>query len=161
MAQTSIGGLAQPCGAGAGPSPKVPANAAVSRTSLLSVALSDSACHAGRRGFESRRSRRNALHITVFCCRTWRKRPPGFPTGHAPIPQVKPRTRSCHVKVLLIAMFCDRGKAPKSSVIPPRSRKWMASSTAGVEEQLERRELMLTVGLARAARVRPPCLSGR
>jgi hypothetical protein len=36
---------------------KVPANDAVQRSSPLSVVVSDSACHAGGRGFESRRSR--------------------------------------------------------------------------------------------------------
>jgi hypothetical protein len=106
-------------------------------------------CHAGGRGFESRRSRRKHPAIKVFCCRIWRKRPPAFQPvtrpSRAPISDAG-RSR----KVLLIAMFCDRGKGPKPSVIPRRSRKRMARSTAGVEEQLERRDLMLTVGLARA-----------
>jgi hypothetical protein len=41
------------------------------------------ACHAGGRGFESRRSRRKTLQITMFCCLRRRRRPPAF----GPIPR--------------------------------------------------------------------------
>ena len=47
---------------------KLPANKAVLRRSSLSVAVPESACHAGGRGFESRRSRRKYLHKRSFCC---------------------------------------------------------------------------------------------
>jgi hypothetical protein len=50
--------LAQPCGAEAAPQPKVPANDAVQRRSSPRVGMPASACHAGGRGFESRRSRK-------------------------------------------------------------------------------------------------------
>jgi hypothetical protein len=59
VAQTSIERLAQPCGAGLTPRSKGPANEAVQRSSSPSVVVPDSACHAGGRGFESRRSRQN------------------------------------------------------------------------------------------------------
>ena len=57
VAQTSIGRLAQPSGAGLTRESTSPANEAVRRGSSLGVVLPDSACHAGGRGFESRRSR--------------------------------------------------------------------------------------------------------
>jgi hypothetical protein len=57
VAQTSVTRLAQPWGADVRARQKVPANDAVQRRSSLSVVVSDSACHAGGRGFESRRSR--------------------------------------------------------------------------------------------------------
>ena len=57
VAQTSIRGLAQPCGAERAQQAKEPANEAVLRRSSPSVAVPDAACHAGGRGFESRRSR--------------------------------------------------------------------------------------------------------
>ena len=49
--------MAQPCGAKATPRREVPANHIVRRSSSPSVAVPDSACHAGGRGFESCRSR--------------------------------------------------------------------------------------------------------
>jgi hypothetical protein len=55
--KTSIGGLAQPCGAEATSERKAPANDTVQRSSSLGVVVSDSACHAGGVGSESRRSR--------------------------------------------------------------------------------------------------------
>ena len=57
VAQTSIRGLAQPCGAERAQQAKEPATEAVLRRSSPSVAVPDAACHAGGRGFESRRSR--------------------------------------------------------------------------------------------------------
>ena len=57
VAQTSIGRFAQPCGARLTPELESAANDAVQRSSSPSVFLPDSACHAGGRGFESRRSR--------------------------------------------------------------------------------------------------------
>jgi hypothetical protein len=59
VAQTSVGRLAQTCGAGLTPELKSPANVAVQRRSSPGVVAPDSACHAGGRGFESRRSRKN------------------------------------------------------------------------------------------------------
>ena len=56
-AQTAIRRLAQPCGAEAARERKVPANQRVQRRSSPGVVVPDSACHAGGRGFESRRSR--------------------------------------------------------------------------------------------------------
>jgi hypothetical protein len=58
VAQTSTGRLAQPCDAGLTGESKSPANEAVQRSSSPSVVVPDSACHAGGRGFESRRSRK-------------------------------------------------------------------------------------------------------
>jgi hypothetical protein len=57
VAQTSVGRLAQPCGTRLTRESKSPANEAVLRSSLPGVVVPDSACHAGGRGFESRRSR--------------------------------------------------------------------------------------------------------
>jgi hypothetical protein len=57
VAQTWTGRLAQPCEAASPLALKVPANEAVPRRSSLHVVVPDSACHAGGRGFESRRSR--------------------------------------------------------------------------------------------------------
>jgi len=57
VAQTPIGRLAQPCGTGLTDESKSPANVPVQRSSSPSVVVPDSACHAGGRGFESRRSR--------------------------------------------------------------------------------------------------------
>jgi hypothetical protein len=57
VAQTSTGRTAQPCVVGSPSGRKVPASKAVQRRSSPSVAVPDSACHAGGRGFESRRSR--------------------------------------------------------------------------------------------------------
>jgi hypothetical protein len=57
VAQTWTGRLAQPCEAVSPLALKVPANEAVPRRSSLHVVVPDSACHAGGRGFESRRSR--------------------------------------------------------------------------------------------------------
>ncbi len=57
VAQTSIGRLAQPYEARSRSEPKAPANGAVPRRSSLHVVVPDSACHAGGRRFESRRSR--------------------------------------------------------------------------------------------------------
>src|SRR5918994_6548719 len=58
VAQTSVRRLAQPCAAEPPAERKVPANEDVQRRSSSGVVVSDSACHAGGRGFESRRSRR-------------------------------------------------------------------------------------------------------
>jgi hypothetical protein len=76
VAQTSVGRSAQPCGGWATSESKIPANEAVQQGSLSRVVGPDSACHAGGRGFESRRSRSKYLQIGVFCCRTGRNRPP-------------------------------------------------------------------------------------
>ena len=57
VAQTSIGRLAQPCGARPTLEAKSPANEAVWRSSSPPVSAPDPVCHAGGRGFESRRSR--------------------------------------------------------------------------------------------------------
>jgi hypothetical protein len=70
VAHSSIGRLAQPCGTGLTPEPKSPANKAVWRSSSPSVAVPDSACHGGGRGFESRRSRLEKClksALTVAC----------------------------------------------------------------------------------------------
>jgi hypothetical protein len=72
VAQTSIERLAQPCGAGLTPRSKGPANEAVQRSSSPSVVVPDSACHAGGRGFESRRSRKSPCKSAPSS----RRRPP-------------------------------------------------------------------------------------
>jgi len=59
VAQTSIGRLAQPCGAKDTRERKIPANEPVQRCSSPGVVVPNSACHAGGRGFESRRSRKS------------------------------------------------------------------------------------------------------
>ncbi len=58
----------------AGPGRKTPANDAVPRRSSLSVVVPDSACHAGGRGFESRRSVQKTLSNGLFCCRMRERR---------------------------------------------------------------------------------------
>jgi hypothetical protein len=69
VAQTSIRRLAQPRAAEATSGQKVPANDVVQRRSLSRVVVPDSACHAGGRGFESRRSRLSKfLQNAIFCC---------------------------------------------------------------------------------------------
>jgi hypothetical protein len=65
VAQTSVRRLAQPRGAGSAPMRKVPANEAVRRRSSSDVAAPDSACHAGGRRFESRRSRKSPAKSAV------------------------------------------------------------------------------------------------
>ena len=55
--QTPVRRLAQPCGADLAAGRKVPANERDRRRLSLSVEVPESACHAGGRGFESRRSR--------------------------------------------------------------------------------------------------------
>ena len=57
VAQTSSRRLAQPCGGDAAAGRKVPANEPVRRRPSRGIVVPDSACHAGGRGFESRRSR--------------------------------------------------------------------------------------------------------
>jgi hypothetical protein len=67
--------LAQPCGSGSAPGRKMPANDDVLRRSSPRVVVPDSACHAGGRGFESRRSRPpKSLQISQLCCRSGRGR---------------------------------------------------------------------------------------
>jgi hypothetical protein len=69
VAQTSIGRLAQPRGAESASGRKMPANSPVRRHSSPGVVVPDSACHAGGRGFESRRSRLlKCLQIGTLCC---------------------------------------------------------------------------------------------
>jgi class 3 adenylate cyclase/tetratricopeptide (TPR) repeat protein len=57
VAQTSVRRLAQPCGAEPTAERTVPANVHIQRRSSSDVVVPDSACHAGGRGFEFRRSR--------------------------------------------------------------------------------------------------------
>ena len=65
---------------GDAPCRKVPANVGVAGRSSLSVVVPDSACHAGGRGFESRRSRFSmCLQIGTFSCHTRRKYASGGP----------------------------------------------------------------------------------
>jgi hypothetical protein len=56
--RTSMRRLAQPCEAGAPSGRKAPVTEAIRRSSSPGVVVPDSACHAGGRGFESRRSRK-------------------------------------------------------------------------------------------------------
>src|SRR5437764_11352671 len=84
VAQTSIRRLAQPCGAEAASEPKVPANEDVQRRWAPGVVVPDSACHAGGRGFESRRSRQKSLQIEIFCCPLGRDSTAGFRNPASP-----------------------------------------------------------------------------
>ena len=74
LAQTSIRRLAQPCEAAVRGWLKVPANEPVRSSSSPRVIVFDSACHAGGRGFESRRSRTNpckpACHVVRMDARS-------------------------------------------------------------------------------------------
>jgi len=83
------------------------------------------------RRFESRRSRRKNPANQRLRLANLPQTTAGFPNRSRARPARQSRTRSGHVKALLIDMFCDPGKGPKPSVIPRRSRKRMASSTAG------------------------------
>jgi hypothetical protein len=75
------GGLAQPCGAEVTPRRQVPANDLVRRSSSPSVVVPESACHAGGRGFESRRSRASkCLQIGACCCLLRRPSCSSWPT---------------------------------------------------------------------------------
>jgi hypothetical protein len=82
------------------------------------------ACHAGGRGFESRRSRRKDPATRIFCVSLGagdRRLLPGLPRL---IPHVgQPRTRQ--QKVLQTGLFCRRSRREanhRPSVIPRRSR---------------------------------------
>jgi hypothetical protein len=56
---------------------KAPVNETIRRSSSPGVVVPDSACHAGGRGFESRRSRFLFAEVSCRCCgRTWRGRRP-------------------------------------------------------------------------------------
>ncbi len=79
MAHSSIRGLAQNMRSEIPASEKWPANEAVQSNSSPRVVALDSACHAGGRGFESRRSRSSRtknLQIAMLCCLVRRYRPP-------------------------------------------------------------------------------------
>src|SRR3989441_12771466 len=69
VAQTSVGRLAQPCGEDVAAQRKAPANGPVQIRLSRSVVALGSACHAGGRGFESRRSRLSVCPANdVFRC---------------------------------------------------------------------------------------------
>jgi hypothetical protein len=74
----------------ASPRTESPALARNPRLLPLSPELPRPACHAGGRGFESRRSRK-VLQIGHFCCLSRRKRPPAS-TDPAHIPHGNPRS---------------------------------------------------------------------
>jgi hypothetical protein len=76
VAQTSMRRLAQPCEAGAASGRKAPVTEAIRRSSSPGVVVPDSACHAGGRGFESRRSRSTKpLQTGMFSCLLRRDKP--------------------------------------------------------------------------------------
>src|SRR5947199_6596542 len=78
VARTSLGRLAQPCGEGATTYSKVPANGCIPNNSSPGVVVPNSACHAGGRGFESRRSRKKDLQTGNLCCPTRRRIEPDY-----------------------------------------------------------------------------------
>src|ERR687888_2494129 len=75
VAQTSMRRLAQPRREGVTVGGKVPANTTVLRSSSSAVVVPDSACHAGGRGFESRRSRKRPANQHLLSL-GGRERPP-------------------------------------------------------------------------------------
>jgi hypothetical protein len=91
------------------------------------------ACHAGGRGFESRRSvEENILQIQVFCCQSWRKGPPASRRSPALMLHAKSaarrtqkalrgeRRKCCKRKCSLASLGARRAIRP--SIIPRRSR---------------------------------------
>jgi hypothetical protein len=84
------------------------------------------ACHAGGRGFESRRSRRKRPANQQLLLPALARSTAGFPTGHALIPHAKPdalRSAKCPASRHVLWL----GAESESSVIPRRSRKRSSS----------------------------------
>ena len=121
VAQTSVRRLAQPCGADLPREPQTPANEAMLRSSSSGVVVPDSACHAGGRGFESRRYRRKRPANRLFCCRFWRSRPPASqpvtPSSRTRISDAALRVNPCK------SLSSVARQGSESSVIPRASRK--------------------------------------
>ncbi len=100
---------------------KSPAIAANPRVAPVSPGRPYPACHAGGRGFESRRSRRKCPANRQLSLPTLAQSTAGFPTGHALIPHAS-RKRGSVTENAANHHILAAGAGSRPPVIPRRSR---------------------------------------
>jgi hypothetical protein len=118
VAQTSVRRLAQPCGAEPTVERKAPANERVQGRSSPGVVVPDSACHAGGRGFESRRSRLlKCLQTGTSCCLSRRSN-----LLRGPIPWPKRLAQNaCKIVISWSSLYSGRTNPTGSQAMTGRS----------------------------------------